>query len=151
MMKKTVFLLLSAAAFLFFCGSGGKALAQEETQQEYARINLDAEDIHYSKTPLNKLGRGLINIVTCWAEIPGQAYKVAEEKDPLTGSTLGVVEGFCSAGLRGLSGIFDVATFLIPPYNKPLMKPEYALGSAFEQFQQHKEQFSYEDGIVDCR
>ena len=106
--------------------------------EEDAGSLIDTADMRYEKSPLNKLGRGIINTLTCWAEIPAEAYKVSEDKDPLTGCTLGVAEGFFTAMLRGLTGIFDTVTFIIPPYNKPLMKPEYALTSAFEKFQYHK-------------
>lgn len=105
---------------------------------------IDTRDMRYEKTPLNKLGRGIINTLTCWAEIPAEAYKVSQDKDPLTGCTLGVVEGFFTAMLRGLTGIFDAVTFIIPPYDKPLMKPEYALTSAFEKFREHKDKGDWE-------
>lgn len=99
---------------------------------------IDTKDMRYEKSPLNKLGRGVINTLTCLAEVPAEAYKVSQEKGPLTGCTLGIVEGVFTAMLRGLTGIFDAVTFIFPPYDKPLMKPEYALTSAMEKFQQHK-------------
>jgi len=97
----------------------------------------DADNMGFERTPLNKLGRGIINTLTCLVEIPAQAYEVSEEKDPLVGCTLGVAEGFFTALCRGMTGLFDVVTFIIPPYNKPLMKPEYAVESAIEKFQEH--------------
>lgn len=85
------------------------------------------DDISYKNTPINKLGRGTINTATCWAEVPARVFKVSNKYDPLTGLTLGTVEGVFSGIFRGLTGIFDAVTFLIPPYNKPVMQPEYAL------------------------
>lgn len=101
---------------------------------------INTTDMRYEKSPLNKLGRGIINTLTCVVEIPAETYKVSEDKDPLVGCTLGLVEGFFTAMLRGLTGIFDTVTFIIPPYDKPLMQPEYALMSAFEKFRYHKKQ-----------
>ncbi|MDD4900128.1 MAG: exosortase system-associated protein, TIGR04073 family [Candidatus Omnitrophica bacterium] len=123
-MRKTFALYFLLFSFFFFTPV---AAEQECTTQPQALI--DSRDIPYNRTPINKLGRGFVNALTCILEIPGEAIKVGQEKDPLTGMTLGVVEGFCTAGLRGLTGLFDVVTFAIPPYNKPLMQPEYALQS----------------------
>jgi len=86
--------------------------------------------VNYDNTALNKLGRGLINTGTCWMEIPTSIFKVSKEKDPLTGTTLGTAEGLVNGVLRGLTGIFDTVTFILPPYNKPLMNPEYVLQEA---------------------
>jgi putative exosortase-associated protein (TIGR04073 family) len=115
-----------------------KSYAQETSEPSSDNSALiDADKIPYERTPLNKLGRGLINTVTCLVEVPAEAYKVSDEKDPLVGCTLGVAEGFVTALLRGLTGLYDTVTFVIPPYNKPIMQPEYALDSAFDKFRQH--------------
>ncbi|MDD2752035.1 MAG: exosortase system-associated protein, TIGR04073 family [Candidatus Omnitrophica bacterium] len=114
---------------LFFFSAAGAG--EEKSTQTGALI--DSNNIQYNRTPINKFGRGMVNTLTCLLEIPGEAIKVGQEKDPLTGMTLGVVEGFCTAGIRGLTGLWDVVTFVIPPYNKPLMQPEYALQSFLEK------------------
>ncbi len=126
---RTLFLLFALMLLMFF--NRQQSWAQE--QKEAGSADIDARNIQYDKTPLNKLGRGVINTLTCLLEVPGEAIKVGQEKDPLTGATLGIVEGFCTAGLRGLTGIFDTITFLIPPYDKPKMLPEYALQSFLEK------------------
>lgn len=115
--------------------------AKQPEGQQYAKHHIDTNNMSYERTPLNKFGRGLVNILTCMLEVPAEAYSVSQEKDPFVGCTLGVAEGFITAFLRALSGAFDVATFFIPPYNKPLMKPEYAFGSAREKFRQHRGKF----------
>ena len=101
--------------------------ASELTSQD---DSIQSNKVNYNNTALNKLGRGLINTGTCWAEIPASIFKVSKENDPLVGTTLGTAEGLVNGVWRGLTGIFDVVTFAIPPYNKPLMKPEYALAGA---------------------
>ena len=101
--------------------------ASEQAAQD---SSIQINKVNYDNTALNKLGRGLINTGTCWAEIPASILKVSKEKDPLTGTTLGTAEGAVNCVLRGLTGIFETVTFILPPYNKPLMRPEYALPAA---------------------
>ena len=116
----------------------GNVYAQEakksDTEKEDTGALIDTADMRYEKTPLNKLGRGVINTVTCLAETPAGIYRVSKDKGVIVGMTLGFVEGLVTSFLRGASGIFDAATFIIPPYNKPLMQPEYALDSFTESY-----------------
>lgn len=134
-MKKTLLILCVG---IFSLSIAIKSFAQEASELSSDNSALvDADNMSYERTPLNKLGRGLINTVTCLVEVPAEAFKVAEEKGPVVGCTLGVAEGVVVAFLRGLSGLYDTFTFVIPPYNKPLMQPEYALDSAFHKFRQH--------------
>jgi putative exosortase-associated protein (TIGR04073 family) len=74
---------------------------------------------------LVKLGRGLTNAVTGAIEIPKQIYLVSKEKEPFTGITYGTAKGICYGVLRTSAGVYDTLTFVIPPYNKPVMEPEY--------------------------
>jgi len=94
---------------------------------------MDTAMIQYENSPTNKLGRGALNTATFWAEIPAQALKVSKERDPLQGMTVGVAEGIFTSLLRGMTGIYDIVTFAIPPYDRPLMEPEYAFQAADKQ------------------
>ncbi|MBM3245292.1 MAG: exosortase system-associated protein, TIGR04073 family [Candidatus Omnitrophica bacterium] len=137
-MKRMILAGLSFIAIMFiaaplYC----QEKVQDDKQQEAA---VDTDDMHYEKTPINKLGRGLLNTATCFLEIPASMYKVSEEKDEIAGWTLGVGQGFLTSFLRLFSGVFDTVTFLIPPYNKPFMSPEYPWQS-FEDG--YKERLSY--------
>ena len=98
----------------------------QEYRGDYRR-SLDRDEINYQNSPVNKLGRGAVNTVTCWAEIPSEVIRVTQEKDPLAGATLGLVEGTLTGIVRGITGIADMLTFFAPPYDKPYMKPEYPL------------------------
>jgi len=80
-------------------------------------------------TPMNKLGRGAVNTVTCWAEIPEGVYRVSQEEEPVKGFFLGTIEGAFTAALRAATGIADMLTFVAPPYDKPPMDPEYVLAN----------------------
>lgn len=85
---------------------------------------------------LNKLGRGLSNIATGFVEIPKQIYLVSTEKEPITGITYGTAKGVCYGVLRTSAGVYDTVTFVIPPYDKPVMQPSYV----FEGWQQQAPQ-----------
>ena len=98
---------------------------------------LDAANMGYDKTALNKLGRGAINTLTCLGEVPASIYEVSAEKGEFLGCTLGLGRGILNTVVRGVTGIFDIVTFIIPPYNKPLMKPEYAFQSFDQSFQKY--------------
>jgi putative exosortase-associated protein (TIGR04073 family) len=91
---------------------------------------IHAGKMGYEKTPLNKLERGILNIATFYLEIPASEYRVTKDKDnAFFGATMGTVQGVFTALFRGLTGVLDTVTFLVPPYNKPLMVPEYAVDS----------------------
>jgi putative exosortase-associated protein (TIGR04073 family) len=93
------------------------------------RAELGEQDTRWAGTPVHKLERGLINIVTCPVELPASMLSVADEKGQIFGFFIGTAEGLFTTLFRALSGLYDTATFLIPSYSKPIMEPEYALQS----------------------
>lgn len=98
---------------------------------------IDTTDMRYGKTPLNKLGRGVINVSTFYLEIPAAVFRVSDEtNNEILGVTLGTAEGLFTALLRGMVGLYDTVTFLIPSYSKTLMKPEYAIDSMDQAYNQ---------------
>jgi len=130
-------LVLACAYGVAFAGNIDTQKAEKsDTAEENSGAKIDASDMRYEKTPLNKLGRGFINTVTCLAETPAGVYRVSKDKGEVVGLTLGFVEGLFTSVLRGASGILDMVTFVIPPYNKPLMRPEYALDSFGESYRE---------------
>ena len=90
---------------------------------------LGGEDSKWEATPLHKLERGVINIITCPIELPASMLSVADEKGEIFGFFIGAAEGVFTTLFRALSGLYDTATFLIPSYSKPIMQPEYAIQS----------------------
>jgi len=124
-MKKNILLIACMAAGIIFMTTG--VYAEEQAVNDES---IQVDKISYENTPVNKLGRGMINTATCWAEIPREVFEVSKAHDPLTGLTLGAAEGLLTGLLRGATGVYDAVTCIIPPYNKPIMQPEYALASA---------------------
>jgi putative exosortase-associated protein (TIGR04073 family) len=97
------------------------------------RCEMDTRLTTLGNTPVNKLIRGLVNCVTFPVELPASICDVSKRKGLLSGCTLGVADGFVTSLLRLGTGLFDAVTFVIPPYDKPLLKPEYAIDSAVDK------------------
>jgi len=83
----------------------------------------------------------LVNVVTSPVEIPAGIYTRSKEQSPLTGFTVGTVEGVGNGINRCATGLFDFALFLFPmpredradwfgPSSRTI-KTDYPLGSAF--------------------
>ena len=56
-----------------------------------------------------KMTRGLVNLATCWVEIPRCIY-TSTEKAPVIGPLMGVFQGIPMTLLRASCGIYDVTT-----------------------------------------
>ena len=132
-MKKVMFLAL---AFVFIIGLFAIGYAADQPESAYIVVpalpgfQIDRDEIPYSKAPINKLERGVINMATFWLELPAEVAKVSDEQDPAAGATVGVVNGVITSAIRGVTAIYDTATFALPSYTKPVMKPEYAWKAA---------------------
>jgi len=69
--------------------------------------------------PLNKLGRGLGNIIIAPLEIPVSMINDAK-KNPLLGLIIGPITGAINCLTRATAGVIELVTFPVPPYNQPL-------------------------------
>lgn len=81
----------------------------------------------YAGDPIEKLGRGITNAATGWAEIPKEIAKNAERSLGLAALVVGPLKGLAKAIGRTAVGIYDVATFIIPLPRRyePVIEPEY--------------------------
>jgi len=104
------------------------------TQAQGSKVVLDTGTIRYDNTPLNKLSRGLGNTLTCYFELPASIFRTGVERGPFLAWIIGPVNGLFTTLVRFGTGVFDTATFLIPPYGKPLMNPEYASDSLYNAY-----------------
>ena len=78
---------------------------------------------------MHKLGRGIVNVLTGWIEIPKNVAVEWKKTDPFSGVVIGTVKGFGWGWGRTVSGVYDIVTFPLPvpeDYN-PLMEPEFIL------------------------
>jgi putative exosortase-associated protein (TIGR04073 family) len=76
----------------------------------------------YDQNAATKLGRGLVNDVTFWIELPKQIYLDARASDPFTGIVYGAIHGSCYSVLRLAAGVYDTTFFFLPPYDKPIIE-----------------------------
>ncbi|MBU0548254.1 MAG: exosortase system-associated protein, TIGR04073 family [Candidatus Omnitrophica bacterium] len=130
---KNLILILSVLVLIFGSLTTGYCY-DNETDSEFifpsSPLEIDRDEIPYSSSPVNKLERGIINLATFWMELPAEVAKVSKEQDPAAGVTVGVVNGVITSAIRGLTAIYDTATFPVSSYTKPVMKPEYAWKAA---------------------
>jgi putative exosortase-associated protein (TIGR04073 family) len=94
-------------------------------------VNRPRDD--YRNFPTNKMGIGVINATTSWTDIPREVSRVSQEENIVSGMTLGFGEGVVSTVKRGSAGAIDVATFGLPPYDEPLLEPEYKVKNPDEE------------------
>ena len=86
----------------------------------------------WAQDPIHKLGRGVVNLLTAWIEIPKQIHQGTLEEHPVAGAGRGAVRGVGLALLRGGVGIYEAVTFPVPcpkhygsPYEQ-MELPDYA-------------------------
>ena len=74
-----------------------------------------------------KLGRGAVNTVTGWVEIPKCINETAQESGALAGATWGLLRGLGHGFIRTVAGVYELVTFPFPapPDYEPVMEPEY--------------------------
>lgn len=92
-------------------------------------LNSMNEEKTYQDTPLEKAGQGTINMVTAWTEIPEGITAATQQYNILAGITYGLGKGVASGVLREASGVYDMATCGVPPYDKPSEKPKYQVNN----------------------
>lgn len=110
--------ILSALALIMIAGS---AIAQPppDVYREQSEIG----------QMFHKLGRGIVNVLTCWVEIPRQISQDWQETDPVTGLVTGTVKGVGWGFARLASGVYETVTFPlpVPPDYQPLLLPEFVV------------------------
>lgn len=74
-----------------------------------------------------KFGRGVVNVLTCWTEIPRNVAIEYQRTDPASGLFLGVGKGLGYGYTRFMGGMFDIITFPfpVPTGFAPVTYPEY--------------------------
>ena len=74
-----------------------------------------------------KLGRGAINVVTGWVEIPKRMYETSVSEGTAAGLTWGLLRGLGYGFVRTIAGFYEVFTFPVPaPQDyEPIVHPEY--------------------------
>lgn len=77
-----------------------------------------ADSPKYGEKAGGMLGRGLLNVATCFVDMPVQMVKGAQESKPeFIGAVGGFAKGATCTVLRAASGVLDVAGSWIPGFN----------------------------------
>ena len=81
----------------------------------------------WAQDPIHKMGRGVVNILTGWIEIPKQIHLGSQEENPVTGLCWGLLKGAGMTAFRGGVGLYESVTFPIP-YPKQFASPYEPMG-----------------------
>ncbi len=78
-----------------------------------------------------KLGRGAVNLVTGWVEIPKRIRETANSQGAAAGATWGLLRGLGYGFVRTAAGLYEIVTFPFPapPDYAPVIRPEYVFDS----------------------
>lgn len=76
----------------------------------------------WAQDPIHKMGRGVVNVLTGWIELPKQIHLGMQEDNPVTGVSKGLLKGASLTLLRGGVGLYEALTFPIP-YPKSFASP----------------------------
>lgn len=105
----------------------------EQSQPMETRVFLEEvnspEDIYYNDSPVTKGSGGLVNVTTFWAEVPKEIYDTTADSNILNGLTFGFVRGLIYGFGRGAAGVIDTTTCAVPPYDDPIVQPEYKVSN----------------------
>lgn len=100
-------------------------------------IILEAGMAYSAETPqFRKFRRGFCNLFTFHMEVGQQMTEEGKKGGPMQAGTLGLVKGLGAAGLRALSGVYEVLTFPFPfpPKYEPIMNsPEFFWTEPFSE------------------
>ena len=76
----------------------------------------------WAQDPIHKVGRGLVNVLTSWIEIPKNMHLGMQEENPVLGVGWGLVKGVGLAAMRIGIGAYEAVTFPLP-YPKAYASP----------------------------
>ena len=81
---------------------------------------------------MTKLGRGFVNIVTGWVEIPKRIHETSQDQGTAAGLTWGLLRGIGHGFVRTVAGFYEVLTFPVPaPAGyEPVIQPPYVFDDA---------------------
>ena len=86
----------------------------------------------WAQDPIHKAGRGVVNVLTSWIELPKNIHLGTQEDNPVLGAAWGLVRGTGLTVTRLAVGAYEVVTFPLPypknfasPY-EGLELPDYA-------------------------
>lgn len=82
-----------------------------------ASIQEAAASPEYTRKAGGMIGRGLLNVSTCFMDLLVHTVNETMQSPPLIGTVLGMAKGAGCSVLRAGSGVIDVTTFWVPGFN----------------------------------
>jgi len=76
-----------------------------------------AESEKYGTKAGGMLGRGVVNVATCFVDIIVHTVEGTQDGPPFVGSMTGLGSGLACGAMRVSSGALDVVTFWVPGFN----------------------------------
>lgn len=86
----------------------------------------EEDDMAEEFTANDKFTRGIVNIATCYLEVPMNVYETSKDENVVTGLLYGMTVGVAKSLVRLAIGAVELGTFPFEPYS-PLMEPEYLI------------------------
>ena len=83
----------------------------------------------YAQNPPVKLGRGILNTLTGFWEVPSQMLRTCKNEGVPKGLTIGLAKGIAWGLYRTVAGLYEIVTFVIPiPFGyEPITDPAILL------------------------
>ena len=80
-----------------------------------------------SRRAFSKLGRGVVNTLTGWVEIPKRMHETSQTSGAFKGLTIGLARGLGYGFIRTAGGVYEAVTFPFPAPRdyRPVMRPAY--------------------------
>jgi len=75
-------------------------------------------------TAQDKFTRGIVNLFTCWIEMPLSIHEVSVNENPVMGVLYGIPLGLGKTAVRLGTAALELVTFPLPPF-EPMIDPEY--------------------------
>ena len=102
--------LVKAAALAVVLSLSASAYAAENAPAATAEAVQCQESCTGVEKNLCNMGRGLVNIVTCWLEVP-RCLVYHNSQLPVLGAVVGAVQGAGFTATRAFAGVADFASF----------------------------------------
>ena len=112
-MKKGVLLAILMALIMAPC-----VFAEDDVWQK-------AKSPDYGTKVGGMLGRGLVNVATCFVDLIVQTVNGTKDGPPFVGTMTGLGGGLGCTALRVTSGALDVLTFWVPGFNGAPVSKNY--------------------------
>lgn len=79
------------------------------------------------------LGRGILNVATCFVDVIVHVVEGSKQGPPIVGSLTGLGSGIACTALRVTSGALDLVTFWVPGFNGFPVSRSYSNCLEFEE------------------